>query len=86
MKKMIDDKLINSLLISCLLLFSFMLLFLFKLLMTYHIETNRDLLNEDQFLPREECLFIQMKCYKENGNIDEEEKIKKCKEIDFCSL
>jgi len=35
-------------------------------------------------LNRVECLYAQVKCYRENTDLDENESVSKCREVNYC--
>lgn len=88
MKKLfyLSDRLVNSILIGCILVIVFTLIVLFRISNGFLIKENevKEINEHYENMSETECLSLQLRCYRENIGSSEEEILEKCKEINFC--
>lgn len=79
-----DDALMSAFFFICLL--SLFMCTITLININQKIKTER--LNPESYdnLNEVECLSAQVKCYRENAGLDEDETVGKCREINFCFI
>jgi hypothetical protein len=77
-----DDKLIAAFFFICLL--SLLMCSMTLININNKIKSERIIPQNYDNVNKIDCLSSQLKCYRENTDLDEKETITKCREIDFC--